>query len=287
MTSWIQVPPRKQVEKNSFLFETTEAGFCSQFNNYLYSAMYATSVNTPLYVNDTTNAVSLRYPLIKNTFVNQPNVTFTDTQVLSATSLMRKSASQKIAGVLLQYLNMVEKSKFREMARKIFAWNPSLLLKIQTRLDDASFPDEIDVGVHMRAGDKIITGESKDISVETYINAIRKYQKESKKKALTIFVMTDSSERLEELKRKKDSCWNIVTLGYPVNVKGHTQRDFNAAPSQTRMSAYIDFMSELFLMQTLPQIICTYSSNIGRFLYLTADDSTSVVSMDMPVFSPV
>lgn len=286
MTSWIQAAPRKPIEKNSFLFETTEAGFCSQFNNYLYSVMYASSVNTPLYVNDTTNAVSVHYPLIKNTFVNQPNVTFTDTQVISATSLIRKSAQQKIAGVLRLYLNMVETPKFREMARKIFAWNPSLLPKIQARLDETLLPD-VDVGVHIRAGDKILTGESKDIPVEAYINAIRKYQKDSNKTTLTIFVMTDSSQRLEKLKEKKDSSWKIVTLGYPENVNGHVQRDFNAAPLQRRMRAYIEFMSELFYMQTLPHIICTYSSNIGRFLYLTADDSTSLVSMDMPVFSPI
>jgi hypothetical protein len=283
MTSWIREPPKKPIEKNSFLFETTEAGFCSQFNNYFYSALYAMSSKLPLYVNDTVNAVSIHYPLIKNTFVPLTNLTFTDTTVVSATSLIKKSGAQKVAGTLLAFLNNLEKSRFRQMAREILVWNPALLEKIK-RLDTSA---NIDLGIHMRGGDKIVTGESANISVDTYINAARKYQRDSGKTTLTIFVMTDSSQRLEEFKRKKDASWTIVTIRYPPDLIGHTQRDFNAATSQKRMTGYLEFIRELVVMQSAPHIICTFSSNIGRFLYLTADDTTTVVSVDMPVFTPI
>lgn len=283
MTSWIREPAKKPIEKNSFLFETTEAGFCSQFNNYFYSALYSTSSKLPLYVNDTVNAVSIHYPLIKNTFAPVANVVFTDTGVMSATSLIKKSGAQRVAGTLRAFLNNVQAPRFRQMARELLLWNPALLEKIRG-LDTFT---NIDLGIHMRGGDKIVTGESANIPIETYIDAARKYQRSSGKPALTIFVMTDSSQRLEEFKRKKDASWTIVTIRYPADLIGHTQRDFNAATSQKRMTAYLEFIRELVLMQSVPHIICTFSSNIGRFLYLTAADTTTVVSVDMPVFTPI
>ena len=282
MTSWIKELPRKPIEKTSFLYETTQAGFCSQFNNYFYSAMYASAKDTPLYVNDTSNAVSLRFPLIKNTFVPLRNVTFTDTNLLSAASLLAKSTSQKNAGALQMFLANVDRSQFRKVARQILVWEPSLLESIHSRL----VPD-VDVGVHMRAGDKIMTRESTDIPVETYIKALKKYQETSKKAALRVLVMTDSANRLEEFKKKKDPSWTIVNIAYPTNVNGHNQRDFNEAPRQKRMNDYLDFIAELVVMQKARHIVCTFSSNVGRFLYLTADDTTSVVSVDMPAFAPI
>ena len=282
MTSWIKQLPRKPIEKTSFLYETTQAGFCSQFNNYFYSAMYALAKDTPLYVNDSSNAVSLRYPLIKNTFLALKNVTFTDTNVLSAISLASKSTSQRNAGDLRMFLANVEKPKFRKMAREILVWEPSLLETVASRL----VPD-VDVGVHMRAGDKIITRESTDIPVEKYITAVKKYQETSKKAALRVLVMTDSSARLEEFKKKKDPSWTIVNIAYPTNLNGHNQPDFNLAPRQKRMNDYLDFVAELVVIQKASHIVCTFSSNVGRFLYLTADDTTSIVSLDMPAFAPL
>jgi len=276
MTSWIKELPQKPVEKTSLSFDTTDGGFCAQFNNYLYSFVYAQSMNMKLYVNDTSNAVSLRYPLIKNTFGDVSGVEFTDTIIPTAKSLT------KLQGDLRVFLSKIEKEKFRKVAQEIFVWNPTLLQSISSKL----IPD-VDVGVHMRAGDKIITRESNDVPVDNYIKAVKKYQETSKKATLRVLVMTDSSARLEEFKQKKDPSWTIVNIAYPTSINGHNQRDFNSATRQKRMSDYLDFMAELVVMQKVEHIVCTFSSHVGRFLYLTADDTTSIVSLDRAAFAPL
>lgn len=270
MTSWIKTGmPAKPVGKTSLLFETTDAGFCSQFNNYYYSVIYAKSEKMPLYVNDSLNAVSIRYPLIQNTFMNT-GARFTDGQVAEAISL-KKRAPQ-----LRTFLNGV---KNFDDAKDILAWNPGMLNQIDTVLSRVKVP-EIDVGVHIRAGDKAV--ESKPVPVDTYIQSVKAFQKRTKKDELTVFVMTDSANSLEEFKRKKDPSWTIFTVRSPTDVNGHVQRDFNAATRTFRMNAYLEFVAELYLMQQVPYVVCTFSSNVGRFLFLTANEV--VVSVDEPKF---
>ena len=276
MTSWLKLNVVKPLEKkNSLMFETTDGGFCSQFNQYLYAVLYSEKEQLPLIVNDSTNAVSIRYPLIKNTFTTDSSITFTDTQVLTSTPLKRRVAS------IRTFVNDISSNELRLHARKIFTWNPLLLVNVQQMLDEESIPFDFDVGVHIRIG-----GEQKPISVDSYIRQIKTYQSKEKKKTLTVFIMTDSSKALDEFLRKKDVSWNVHHFKSPLSVNGHVQREFNAANSRTRMNAYMNFIAELVSIQRAEHIVCSFSSNVGRFLYLTAEDYTSVASVDIPKFIP-
>lgn len=278
MTSWLKLNVVKPIEKkNSLMFETTDGGFCSQFNQYLYAVLYSEKEELPLFVNDSTNAVSIRYPLIKHTFAAHPSITFTETQTLTSTSLKRRVAS------IRAFVNDISPNELRLAARNIFTWNPLLLEKVQQMLDEESIPFEFDVGVHIRIG-----GEQKPIPVDTYIREIKTYQAKEKKKTLTIFIMTDSSKALDEFLRKKDASWTVNYFKSPLSVNGHVQREFNAANPRTRMNAYLNFIAELVSIQKAEHIVCSFSSNVGRFLYLTVDDSTSIVSVDtlkLPLFA--
>ena len=279
MTSWLKLTVTKPIpKKSSFLFETTDAGFCSQFNQYLYAVLYSAKEGIPLTVNDTVNAVSVRYPLIKNTFVTPSEISFTDSQVISATSLRKREVA------IRQFLNNIPVVHLREAARRVFEWNPSLLQKVGPILNGRRLPEEFDVGVHIRAGDKITSGEMKAIPIEQYIRAVKAYQARSSKIKLNVFIMTDSSQKLDEFSKKKDPSWTINTLATPPAIQGHIQGDFNGASSGTRMNAYLMFMTELFIMRQIPQVICTFTSNVGRFLFLTSDNQ--VMSIDDPKFFP-
>jgi hypothetical protein len=136
----------------------------------------------------------------------------------------------------------------------------------------------IDLGVHIRT---FGPNEPKNVPIEQYISAIRRA---TKKTPLKIFVMSDSVQRLEEFKQKKDKAWTVVSVGTPPNLGAHSQRDFNAAPPRQRMAAYKEFLGELQVMQQLPQIISSFSSNVGKFLYLSS--GATVVSADQTAFSP-
>jgi len=279
MTSWLKLNVIKPVDKkSSFLFETTDAGLCLQFNQYLYAVLYAAKENVPLNVNDTSNAISIRFPLIKNTFATPSEISFVDSQIVSATSLKKR------VGQIQNFLNGVRPEELRDAAKAILPWNPSLLQKLTPILDAKRFPGEFDVGVHIRAGDKITSGEMKNIPIEQYLRAVKAYQTKTGKKKLDVFVMSDSSLKLDEFIKKKDAAWTVHTLVTPSSMQGHVQRDFNASSPGTRMNAYLNFVAELFLMQQIGHVVCTFSSNVGRFLYLTSDNE--VVSVDDPKFFP-
>lgn len=263
-------------KKDSLIFEVAQGGFCSQFNNYLHALLYARAEKETLHVNDMMNAVSVQYHLLQNTFAAPTNVKFVDAQVLSAVSTQRRQ------GPIRLLLSTTKPEDLRTLAREVFQWNRSLLEKLQPILDTASFPAEFDLGLHIR------TADTKPLSVEMYTQAIRKHQQASKKKALDIFVMTDSALRLEEFKKKCDPTWRVYSLDTPlIGTNGHSQQEFNSAPSRARMNAYLHFMTELYLMQMIPHIICSFSSNVGRFLYLTMADGSTITSVDIPKFVAV
>jgi hypothetical protein len=275
MTSWLGRSAFKPVpKKDSFMFETEATGFCLQFNQYLYSALYAKSQGHRLYVNDTTNAVSIRYPLIQNTFApvaDLSDVQFRDSQLLTATSLKNRVQPMR------EFLARVTPETLRAAAGGILAWNKDLVEKIQPLIVTA----KIDVGVHMR------TNLLKPVPVEKYLQEVRNYQDKTKKKTLNVFLMSDSPELLQDFTKKKHPSWAIYTVRAPLTAGGHKQIDFNAAPNRLRMDSYLAFLAELYSMQRAPHVICNFGSNVGRFLYLTVADGTTVVSIDQAQFVPV
>jgi hypothetical protein len=271
MTSWLKTGPAKKKEEDvvkPFLFETDDAGLCSQFNAYLYAMTYSVAEKTPLLVNDTANVVSLRFPLIKNTFVNPDTVSFTDTNLLSSISLKRRRQA------LSSYILGLTSARLREAGRNILQWNEEAL---QPTIDVSG----IDIGVHIRT---FGPNEPKNTPIEQYIKAVQAFQKSSKKMSLTVCVISYSTHRFEEFKRLKNPSWRIETAGTPPNLGAHSQRDFNAAPPRQRMGAYKEFLGELQVMQQLPQIICSFSSTVGKFLYLSS--AANIFSVDQTVFSP-
>jgi hypothetical protein len=274
MTSWLTKSAFKPVpKKDSFMFETDANGFCLQFNQYLYATLYAKSQGHRLYVNDTTNAVSVRYGLIQNTFArvtDLSDVQFRDSQLLTATSL--KNRVQPIR----DFLSKITPDILRVSASEILNWNSGLLEKIQPLVDEVKA--ELDIGVHMR------TNTMKPIPVEKYLQEVRNYQDKSKKKVLNVFLMSDSPELIKDFTKKKHPSWAIYTLRSPLLMGGHKQLEFNAAPNRVRMDSYLYFLAELYTMQQIPYIICNLGSNVGRFLYLTVADDTTVVSMDLQKF---
>ena len=266
MTSWIRAaPPTPTTKKDSLIFEMDEGGLSSQFVNFLYAYILSKSEKVPLYVNDVPNAISSSYPILKNTFVNEPNVKYVDTQVLSSVSTKRRQPQ------IFTLINALQPDALRAFASDLFEWDNSHLDKIQPILSAASFPSEFDVGVHIN------TTRAKPVPIDQYIQAIKKHQQASKRNGLDVFVMSDSQQRLDELQKKCDPTWKIYSSNRP--------QDFNATSARSRMNAYLHFMAELFLMRNIPHIVCALSSNEGRYIYLTMKNGSTIASVDQPKFS--
>jgi hypothetical protein len=283
MTSWLnaRITP-KIIEKTSLLFETSTGGFCSQFNEFVYAYLYALSEKKGFVVNDMRNAISTTYPLIKNTFATPSDIIFTDSYMNTATPMNRRAIQ------LRSFLNIINTKVLRTEARKVLQWAPELVERLENIIKTNNISvATLNVGVHMRSRNNS-SREMQNISVDQYIQAVKKYQTDSKLNKLNVFVMSDSQNRLSELQKKKDPSLTIYTIANPfLAAEGHVQASFNAAPARTRMESYTQFMAELYVMQHIPQIFSTFTSNVGRFLYLTTNDTTRVVSLDTPTFVPV
>jgi len=137
------------------------------------------------------------------------------------------------------------------------------------------------LGIHIRAGDKITTREMNPISIDRYVSAAKKYQADSGLDELEIFLMTDTIPLREAFLKKADRSWKIFYLPTPLpQPEGHVQASFNASPRRMKIAAYNFFMAELMIMQSIPDILCTLSSNVGRFLYYTVEHEDGIMSLD-------
>jgi len=267
MTSWIRAaPPTPTTKKDSLIFELEDGEVCSQFVNFLYAYILSKSENIPLYVNDVPNAISSSYPIIKNTFMNDPSLRYVDTQVLSSVSTKRRQ------GQIIALVSALQPDALRAFAHDLFAWDNSHIDKIKPILAGIPPPTEFDVGIHIH------TTQVKPVPIDQYIQAIKKHHQMSKLNELNIFVMSDSQQRLDELQRKCDPKWKIFSLNSP--------QEFNATSARSRMNAYMHLMAELFVMRNIPHIVCALSSNVGRYLYLTMANSSTIAGIDIPKFSP-
>jgi hypothetical protein len=276
MTSWIRAnPQRTTTVERALFFETTVSGICANFNQFLYAYAYAETEGKPLTVYDMNNSISPSFPLIKNSFADMSGAVFVDSMPAIATSVRR------IMPRVMEKVQALPMDTLRATAQRIFKWNPRILPQAREIYEKASLPAAFDLGIHIRAGDKITTREMTAISIDKYVAATKKYQEDSGLDELHIFIMTDTIPLRAAFIKKADPSWKIYYLPTPLpQPEGHIQAVFNGSPQRLKMPAYTYFMAELIIMQSIPDILCTLSSNVGRFLYYTVDHSDGIMSLD-------
>lgn len=259
------------------VFETNEQGLCANFNQFLYAYAYAAVQDggKPLTVYDMQNCISPAFPLIKDTFADMSGVTFVDSMVPSAVSLKRNLSRvmETVRGLPLETL--------RTIAQDLFKWNSKLTPIVKEIFDKANLPAAFDLGIHIRAGDKITTREMATISIDKYVAATKKYQADAGLDELHIFIMTDTIPLRAAFIKKADPTWSVHYLPTQLpQPDGHVQAAFNNSPRRLKTVAYNYFMAELMIMQSIPDILCTLTSNVGRFLYYTVEHNDGIMSLD-------
>jgi hypothetical protein len=278
MTSWIRanpLPKGQSLLERPMLFETTDEGLCANFNQFLYAYVYAAIQGKALTVFDMQNCVSPSFPLIKSTFADVTGVNYVDSMVPSAISLKRAQPKvmETVKGLPLETLC--------KTAQDIFKWGPQMTPILKDIFDKAGLPTAFDLGIHIRAGDKITTRQMNAISIDKYVAATKKYQTESGLDELHIFIMTDTVSLRSQFIQKADASWKVHYLPTPLpQPDGHVQSAFNNSPRRVKTAAYNYFIAELVVMQSIPDILCTLSSNVGRFLYYTVEHPEGIMSLD-------
>jgi len=291
MSSWsnptrgFPVKTKQATLSISSYFQPTQGGICSNFIQLFYSYLYCEKNVELLYVFDKPNCVSDTFPMFQgilneNSLIKYLKEIPKDTKRMDYKTIVNNHS-----------LSAMPFSKMKKTAQSIFSFNSSTQEKIMSLIRQKGLErTRFDVGVHIRSGDKITTGEMKTIAINEYVYALQTIQNNLKKKDLNIFVMTDNLSLYEELMAKGDASWSMTTLEEPsvYTMNGHEQVVFNLLPQEKKVSLFYQFLTELHIMQRIPNLILTFSSNVGRFLYLTSyaiQDEENVISLDVPKWS--
>lgn len=281
MSSWISAPKPKSKKVNPFVqFQVQDRGFCSQFNSYFYSYIYAKNSKQPLSVCDLGSCLGLKTPLLRNTFIAPENISFSDSMIPDSFSITAKPA--QIIPSLLKFNG----DSLREEAIRFFQFQPELITAMEANMQKSLLPPSFDVAVHIRGSDKITSGEMKAIRIDEYIDAVKAFKKTASTEPLTVFVMTDDYTNFELFKAKADKSWLVYSLSSSTALGGHYQDQFNIQPLKIKQDKYLQFLTELYIAQRASAIVCTFSSHVGRFLFLTASPKTLLRSLDVPYFTP-
>ena len=274
MSSWGSVSLKSKLKYTDLYCRLSKSGYGTNFQNFLMCYLFTKYKKQKLYLCDTTNNISNSFHLILDTFQTPSNIIYTNK---SGISIFQNSITE----LNIFLMNLTDEIICSE-ARSIFRWNLLTQKKIDNLLLDAAFPD-FDIGIHIRTGDKITTGEMNKIRLDTYVSAIKELQA---KPNINIYIMTDNTSIISKLKEIVDPKCSLYSLTPPISFStGHVQSEFNNKPTADKMAAYYHFLTELHILQRCPQIICTYSSNIGRFLYMTREPNTNIKSLDIQEFT--
>ena len=259
MSSWIQQPLEKGIPADSLYCSTSTSGYGSNFFNFFMCYLYARSQTKTLYLKDTKNNITDSFHLILDTFQELPGINYT---------LKNGITVQQLYGnELKKFCVALDEDFLKSEAKRIFKLQPGIQKKIDVlKKGIPSF----DLGIHVRTGDKITTKEMTKIPLDYYLKQISDFQVASGKTKLNIYLMTDSAAVIAYFKKKTNPSWNFISIPSPItNQDGHFQNQFNSYPIVVKMDAYIHFLTELQILQKCPTVLCTFSSNIGRYLYLT------------------
>ena len=261
MSSWLKNPQVISLAYNKLFCKTSTSGFGTNFFNFFMCYLYARSKNEILYLNDMKNNISSSYHLILDTFNESPNIKFT---LYNGITIQQQDPIE-----LNKYYLSLDIDFLKSEAKRIFKLKPDINNKITLLIKDLP---QFDIGIHIRTGDKISSGEMKPINQESYVNEITYFQKICNKTKLNIYLMTDSSNVIKKIKELAHESWSVYSLTSPsINPDGHLQKQFNTQPTSVKMGAFIHFLAEIRILQECPNVICTFSSNIGRFINLTGN----------------
>ena len=288
MSSWAgnrQYAQVKKIQDSVSYFQTTQSGFCSTFTLLFSAYINATRNSSILYVHDSPNSVGLTFPILQTILRENSSIKYLKDVPDNSKALNLNEIKNN---PFLQSINM---ATLKRMARDLLTYNGDTQEKILTRIRSAALERTLfDVGVHIRSGDKITTGEMKVIPIQSYVNALQSFSKRLGKPNLSVFVMTDNMKLYSDLVKASPPNWKFVTLQqssrYTSN--GHDQFTFNTLPSNERMEHFYQFLTELHILQNTPNLVVTYSSYIGRFLFLTSrfqHTADSITSLDVPQWS--
>jgi hypothetical protein len=296
MTSWIRTgPPKKKAaevaESRSYFLQSSEQDFFAQFNEYLYSHLYAKNFGGSLIVYDRTNSVGPNYPILSSTFQDVSGIRF-DAERNIGTVPLNKRQTQLNAFLAGQNIN-----RLREEARKFFQLRPAIEESIKNLVENSKFlvirkgepirseslEEGVDASLVLYPSASIYSGVKRLPPLQNYFSALSDFQKSAALPSLTVFVTAADPQTAQELRTQiPNSTWTFYMLppsGYQMNP--------SFSNTETRRQGFLQLVAEASIAQSAAMIVAPIASPIGRFLFLISEDTTVFKRADDQQFSPI
>lgn len=261
-------------------------GFFSEINNMIFCKIYAERHNCKFVVNSFFWNCRLKYGLrdyfeksineVNSVWSSQTIRTMKSSQPISIRSLfylvlnilnnMYLIVNRKvILGTDVFddvrdsiFLSSITYEEYSANVKKVLTPNDKTLEFISQNDLYATLSKDRFLGVHIRRGDKITTGEMKSIPLSDYSDLIKKtgYKK--------VYLATDDRRVLLELKEK---CDGICIYSNPfLKQDGFSEGDFNKNHRQKRYHDTLILLFDIYMLVKSDHFIGTFSSNLSRIV---------------------
>lgn len=222
---------------------------------------------------DVPNIMGDTYPLVRSVFADVSGVKFVD----ASGALPAGSVNQSVK--LFDAVSRTPRDTLRAAARDILRWRPDVEAQIQGVLKAMGIPEKFDIGVHMRTGTK---------SVDRYIRAVETFAATAPPgRKVRVFVASDNAAMLKEFEsRMTDSPHEVYNIAGAA-AEGFSATAWGAKSFDDKFNDAMVFFTELYLLQRCPMLVCALSSNVGKFLLLTAASARNFKSVDLPELVPL
>ena len=191
------------------------------------------------------------------------------------TALLSKESFQRMhsGDFLSQYsegelLNAVSNS-----FKKFYKYNALTQNSISEKKQYINIPDNY-ISIHIRRGDKIVTGEMEDINLNIYVDAIRKYSYISN----NIYIATDDVTVISYISKKLSDIDIKIYYNKENKLKGFDEKTYNLKSDSVRRDEVLNMLFDMDMMINSSLFIGTFSSNVGCVvaMYLGLDKCHSI-----------
>lgn len=157
------------------------------------------------------------------------------------------------------YLQHINADKFFSELKVVLQLNDALQNEFQEKMSQMDLNVSF-LGVHIRRGDKITTGEMDNIPLSRYIDAIRETSYKH------VYIATDDYHSVEFIKENLQPLGYVICYNPDLSASGFSEGSFNHSAKAARYKETCTLLFDICMLFRASYFIGTYSSNLSRVI---------------------
>jgi len=237
MSSWIRGSKgkafAKPVARPTFFSDLSDCtDIASMYMNVLGTYIFAQRMGEPAILLETTG-------LIENTLKFNPQLRIVD-KALDNSSLIHRNSIKDMTDAMVF-------SDVKKYATNIFQYTPAFNSSIMGILEKASIKSIFDIGVHLSC-------DSSGTQLAFYVDALKVFQKRTKKSALSVYVKASSYDLVQQFQSLCDPSWKLTTL--------------SKTPAANFLEYSLRQLAEVQIFAVLNAAVLDFNHPVDRFTYV-------------------